>query len=58
MVKIELERVDIQKEITVEALLDSRATELVMSAKFARKHELNLKRLKKSILCEKHRQHI
>jgi len=55
MVKIELERVDIQKEITVEALLDSRATELVMSAKFARKHELNLKRLKKSILCEKYR---
>ena len=55
MVKIELERVDIQKEITVEALLDSRAPELVMSAKFARKHKLNLKRLKKSILCEKHR---
>ena len=37
MVKIGLERVDTQEGITVEALLDSKATELVMSSEFARK---------------------
>ena len=37
MVKIGLERIDIQKEVTVEALLDSGAIELVISSKFARK---------------------
>ena len=36
-VKIGLERVDTQKEITVEELLDSGATGLVMSSEFARK---------------------
>ena len=36
-VKIELERINTQKEITVEALLDSRAMGLVMSSEFARK---------------------
>jgi len=36
-VKIELERIDIQEEITVEVLLDSRAIGLVMSSEFARK---------------------
>jgi len=35
--KIELERIDIQKEIMVEALLDSGATGLVMSSEFTRK---------------------
>ena len=35
--KIGLERIDMQKEITVEALLDSRAIELVMSLEFVRK---------------------
>ena len=34
-VKIGLERVDIQKGITVEALLDSGATGLVMSLEFS-----------------------
>jgi len=37
MVKIELKRIDTQKEVIVEVLLDSRATGLVMSSEFARK---------------------
>ena len=37
MVKIGLEKIDMQEGITVEALLDSRATGLVMSSKFAKK---------------------
>jgi len=36
-VKIELERIDIQEGIIVEALLDSGAMGLVMSSEFARK---------------------
>ena len=35
--KIRLERIDTQEKITVEALLDSRATGLVMSSEFAKK---------------------
>ena len=37
IVKIRLERIDIQEDMTVEALLDSKAAELVISLKFARK---------------------
>ena len=37
IVKIGLERVNTQKRITVEVLLDSRVTRLVMSSEFARK---------------------
>ncbi len=37
MVKIGLERIDTQKEVIVEVLLDSEAMELVMSSEFARK---------------------
>jgi len=37
IVKIGLERVDMQKEVTVEMLLDSGAIELVMSLEFVRK---------------------
>ena len=40
IVKIELERLDTQEGITVEALLDSGATGLVMSSEFARKQGL------------------
>ena len=47
MVKIRLERVDIQEEITVEVLLDSRATRLVMSSEFARKQDFKLKKLER-----------
>jgi len=36
-VKIRLERIDMQEGITVEALLDSRATGLVISSEFAKK---------------------
>ena len=36
-VKIGLEKVDIQEGVIVKALLDSRATELVMSSEFSRK---------------------
>ena len=46
-VKIGLERIDTQKGITVEALLDSRATGLVMSLEFARKQGFKLKKLKR-----------
>jgi len=35
MVKVGLERIDIQKGVTVEALLDSRTTRLVISSEFA-----------------------
>jgi len=46
-VKIGLERIDTQEGITVEALLDSGATGLVMSSEFARKQGFKLKRLDK-----------
>ena len=49
MVKIGLERIDTQEGITVEALLDSGATGLVMSSKFARKQGFKLKRLERPI---------
>ena len=45
--KIGLERIDIQEEITVEALLDSGAIGLVMSSKFAKKQEFKLKKLER-----------
>ena len=43
-VKIGLERINMKKEITVEALLDSRATGLVMSSEFAKKQGFKLKK--------------
>jgi len=46
-VKIGLERIDMQKGITVEALLDSRATGLVMSLEFTRKQGFKLKKLER-----------
>ena len=48
-VKIGLERIDMQKEITVEALLDSGATGLVMSSEFAKKQGFKLKKLERPI---------
>ena len=44
-VKIGLERIDTQEGITVEALLDSGATGLVMSSEFAKKQRFKLKKL-------------
>jgi len=46
-VKIGLERVDTQERITVEALLDSGATGLVISSEFAKKQGFKLKRLER-----------
>ena len=46
-VKIGLERIDMQKGITVEALLDSGATGLVMSSEFSKKQDFKLKRLER-----------
>jgi len=46
-VKIGLERINMQERITVEALLDSRATGLVISSEFARKQGFKLKKLEK-----------
>ena len=48
-VKIRLERIDMQKGITVEALLDSRATGLVISSEFAKKQGFKLKKLERPI---------
>ena len=49
IVKIRLERIDIQKGVIVEALLDSKAIELVMSLEFARKQGFKLKKIEKII---------
>ena len=49
MVKIGLERIDTQEGIIVEALLDSRATRLVMSSEFAKKQGFKLKKLEKLV---------
>ena len=47
--KIRLERIDIQKGVMVEALLDSGATGLVMSSEFVRKQGFKLKKLERPI---------
>ena len=46
-IKIGLERLDMQEGITVEALLDSGATGLVMSSEFAKKKGFKLKKLER-----------
>jgi len=48
-VKIELERIDTQEGVIVEAFLDSRATRLVMSLEFARKQGFKLKKIERPI---------
>ena len=48
-VKIRLERLDTQEGIMVEALLDSGATELVISSEFTRKQGFKLKKLERSM---------
>ena len=48
-VKIRLERIDKQKGITVEMLLNSSVTELVMSSEFARKQRFKLKKIERPI---------
>ena len=51
VVKIGLERINTQEGVIVEALLimDSRATELVLSLKFARNQGFKLKKIKRPI---------
>ena len=49
MVKIGLERIDTQEEITVKALLDSNATGLIMSLEFARKQGFKIKKIERPI---------
>jgi len=49
IVKIGLERINTQEDVTVEALLDSGATELIMSSEFAKKQGLKLKKIERSI---------
>ena len=47
--KIGLERIDTQEGVTVEALLDSRVTRLVMSSEFAKKQGFKLKKLERPV---------
>ena len=47
--KIGLERINTQERVTVEALLDSRATGLVMSLEFARKQGFKLEKIERPI---------
>ena len=49
IVKIRLKRIDIQKGITVKALLNSGVTGLVMSLEFAKKKRFKLKKIKRPI---------
>ena len=46
-VRIGLERIDTQERITIEALLDSGATGLVMSSEFTKKQGFKLKKLER-----------
>ena len=47
IVKIGLERIDMQEGITVEALLDSKTMGLEISSEFAKKQEFKLKKLER-----------
>jgi len=49
MVKIGLERIDMQERVTVEVLLDSGAMGLVMSSEFIRKQGFMLKKIERPI---------
>ena len=56
IVNIGLERINIQEGVMVEALLDSRATKLVMSSEFTRKQEFQLKNIERPIYYQGHRE--
>ena len=49
IVKIGLEKIDTQKEVIVEALLDNRVMRLVISLEFARKQKFKLKKIERLI---------
>ena len=48
-VKIRLEKIDMQEEVTIEVLLYSRTMKLIMSLEFARKQEFKFKKIKRPI---------
>jgi len=48
-VKIDLERINTQKKVIIEILLDSSITGLVMSSDFARKQRFKLKKIERPI---------
>ena len=54
IVKIRLERINMQEVIMVKALLDSGATVLLMSLEFTRKQGFKLKKNRKSDICQKY----
>jgi len=49
IVKIGLEKINIQKGVTEKALLDSGAMRVVMSLEFARKQRFKLKKIQRPI---------
>jgi len=49
IVRIGLERINMQERVTVNALLDSSTTELVMSSEFSKKQRFKLKKIKRLI---------
>lgn len=51
-IKIGLKKLDTYKEVVVEILLDSRATELFINPKFAKIQQLKLEKLRKAILVK------
>ena len=53
IMKIRFKKIDIQKEVIVEALLDSGVIELVISLEFTRKQEFKLKKIEHSIYVRK-----
>ena len=56
IVKIGLERINIQERMTVETLLDSGMIRLVISSKFARKYGFKLKKNRKTHIYKKYGQ--
>ena len=52
IVKIRLERIDMQEGITVEVLLDSGATGLVISSEFAKKTGFQVEKIREADECE------
>ena len=49
MVKIRLERINIQEGVIVEVLLDSRVMGLIMSSEFTKKIRFKLKKIKRLV---------
>ena len=49
--------INTQERVIIKVLLDSGATDLVISSEFARKQGFKLKKMKKTNICEKYRQY-